>query len=359
MIPAPDFPGLDSGEGVASPTRPTVLGIDDEPGIRDSLHLELDDDFDVVTAASGPDALDLLSRRRIDAILLDLHMPEMDGEEVLELLRASGSRIPVVVLTVVTALSSVVRCMKLGANAYVTKPPEPGELAGTIEGVLRETRAAPGVLLVSDDPAALAPVKLALQSQVRVETTAVAAALQSDFPALAVVVHAPAGAGLPELAGVPLRFPSAEIVWVSADARDRPLSHGSGAPLNRLDLTLDHLRALLKLPAPRRCPSPAVMAAIDLMVRHCRDPLTIGEIARRVGVAEDHLGRPFREAFGWPAAIYYTRLRIEVACRLLRNSEEKVEQVAQQVGYGSAPNFSRAFKTVMGVRPGEFRSSRT
>src|SRR5882724_3985272 len=77
------------------------------------------------------------------------------------------------------------RCMKLGAAAYVTKPQEDGELAQAIEEALREAQAAPGVLLVSDDPVALAPVKLALQSQIRVATTTVAGALQSNFHAIA------------------------------------------------------------------------------------------------------------------------------------------------------------------------------
>lgn len=93
------------------------------------------------------------------------------------------------------------------------------------------------------------------------------------------------------------------------------------------------------------------------MVGNCRDPLTIAEIARRVGVSQDHLIRLFREAFGMPAAAYYTRLRIAVACRLLRDTDGKMDDVAQQVGYSGAANLSRAFKAVTGVRPGEFRRS--
>ena len=86
-----------------------------------------------------------------------------------------------------------------------------------------------------------------------------------------------------------------------------------------------------------------------------RDPLTIAEIAREVGVSDDHLIRIFREAFGLPAGTYYTRLRLTVACRLLRETDEKMDDVAHHVGYSGAANLSRAFKEVMGVRPGEFR----
>ena len=74
------------------------------------------------------------------------------------------------------------------------------------------------------------------------------------------------------------------------------------------------------------------MAAVELMVSHCQDPRTIHEIARAVGVSEDHLTRVFRETFGRPAAAYYTRLRIAVARRLLRETGEKMDAVAHQVG---------------------------
>ncbi|HEX9505145.1 MAG TPA: helix-turn-helix domain-containing protein [Acidimicrobiia bacterium] len=50
-------------------------------------------------------------------------------------------------------------------------------------------------------------------------------------------------------------------------------------------------------------------------------------IATRVGVSEDHRLRVFREAFGLPAATYYTRLRIAVACRLLRDADDKMDEV--------------------------------
>ena len=99
------------------------------------------------------------------------------------------------------------------------------------------------------------------------------------------------------------------------------------------------------------------MAAVQRMVSNCEDPMTIDEIAGRVGVSPDHLIRLFREAFGLPAATYHTRLRIAVACRLLKETSEKVETVAHQVGYSGAANLSRAFKDVMGIRPGECRRS--
>jgi transcriptional regulator GlxA family with amidase domain len=103
--------------------------------------------------------------------------------------------------------------------------------------------------------------------------------------------------------------------------------------------------------------SRVLVAAVDLMMSHCRDPLTVDEVAHRIGVSQDHLIRIFRQAFGLPAATYYVRLRIAVACRLLSDTDARMHDVAHQVGYRGAANLSRAFKEVMGIRPGEYRRS--
>lgn len=343
------------GNGVADSTRPTVLAVDDEQAILDSICLELEADFDVVTATSGAEALDLLAQRHVDIVLLDLRMPEMDGEEVLRRLSSTRIRPPVIVISVVRQTETVVECMKLGAADYLTKPWERDELPATILRNLRPVKAAPGVLLVSDDAAALVPVQLALHFHVRVTAMSVATAMTSNLRALVVVLHAPDAAAVSALSGLPARFPGSAVVWVSNDPSVDP---GLVALPNRLDLILDHIDKVLgDLVPPRAHLSRTLMAAVDLMVRHCRDPLTVDEIAHRVELSEDHLIRIFRQAFGLPAAAYYVRLRIAVACRLLSDTDEKVDDVAHRVGYSGAANLSRAFKEVMGVRPGEYRRS--
>jgi len=332
------------GDDVATATRSTVLSVDDDAGVRDAICLELEDDFDVVTTASGGAALDLLGRRHVDVILLDLRMPEMTGEEVLKKLRAARSQPPVIVMTVVDSVRTVVECMKLGAADYVTKPWEHGEVAATIQRILREIDGSPGVLLVSDDPVALVPVALALEGRIPVRTVSIAAASASNFSAQVVVLHAPDRSKVSALSDLPARFPHATTVWV----RDELPKH--------IDKTLSDISANLGcLDVPRL--SRVVLAAVELMVRDYGDPLSLDEIARSVGVSDDHLIRVFREAFGLTAGAYYVRLRIAAACRLLRDTDEKMDDIAHQVGYAGAANLSRAFKGVMGMRPGEFRRS--
>jgi CheY-like chemotaxis protein len=338
---------------VADATRPTVLAVDDEPEILGAVRLELDDDFRILTASGGIEALELIAHRHVDVMLLDLRMPDMSGEDVLRWLRTAQSRPPVIVMSAVREVETVVECMKLGATDYVTKPWECGQFGAAIQRNLLEVTAAPGVLLVSDDPVALVPVQLALHSHVRVASLSVASALKSQFPARVVVLHAPTAAHVAALSSLPARFAGAVIVWVS----DNALVSRDLLPLpNRLDVLLDRVQSALgqRVTFPSKLPR-VVLAAVELMAHHYRDPLTIDEIAARVGVSDDHLSRLFRQAVGMPAAPYYTRLRIAVACRLLKDTDHKMDDVAVRVGYSGGAKLSRAFKDVMGLPPNEFR----
>ncbi len=111
-----------SGSG---PTAGTILIADDNRVNRLLLARGLElDGHTIVFAEDGTEALDLLRQRRFDLILLDVLMPELDGYGVLgELQRDPHLRdIPVVVTSSLDELDSVVRCLEMGAEDYLTKP---------------------------------------------------------------------------------------------------------------------------------------------------------------------------------------------------------------------------------------------
>jgi len=104
----------------------TLLIVDDNDMNRDLLARRLSQAYyDVLEASSGIDALKITEERRdIDLILLDILMPDMDGYAVLEKLKENPEtrNIPVIMLTAVHEMDSVVRCFELGADDYLTKP---------------------------------------------------------------------------------------------------------------------------------------------------------------------------------------------------------------------------------------------
>jgi two-component system phosphate regulon sensor histidine kinase PhoR len=101
----------------------TVLVADDERPIRDGCQRVLTaQGFQVLTAENGRDALDLISKEAVDMLLLDLKMPVMSGEEVLEAVRAHYPDIPVIIITGHGTVDTAVDCMKKGAYDFITKP---------------------------------------------------------------------------------------------------------------------------------------------------------------------------------------------------------------------------------------------
>ena len=103
----------------------TILIIDDEESVRKSLaDVMRDEGYDVVTAASGREGIELLSETQPSLALLDIAMPEMDGIEVLRRFREMRPDMPVIMVTGHGTIETAVKTTKLGAYDFMVKPPE-------------------------------------------------------------------------------------------------------------------------------------------------------------------------------------------------------------------------------------------
>ena len=123
-------------------TETTVLLVEDSESQRKMITARLSrSGYRVVAAASGRDALQLLSQTRPEIILLDVVMPELDGWETLQRIRAI-SDVPVIMLTVENSEVDSVRGLRGGADDYVGKPFRELELEARIEAVLRRASSA-------------------------------------------------------------------------------------------------------------------------------------------------------------------------------------------------------------------------
>ena len=117
----------------------SVLVVDDDQMNRLTLAGLLESEgYHARTVEDGYQALDALEHERFDAVLLDILMPGMDGLEVLQTMKADSRlwRIPVVVISAVEETSSIVRCLELGAEDFVSKPFDPVVLRARINAAL-------------------------------------------------------------------------------------------------------------------------------------------------------------------------------------------------------------------------------
>jgi two-component system, OmpR family, response regulator MprA len=122
-----------------------ILIVDDDRSLRDALRRALVlGGYDTVSAADGNDALTQVSQASPDAVLLDVGLPDIDGLEVSRRLRAAGNRVPILMLTARDAIEDRIDGLDAGADDYLVKPFDVGELKARLRALLRRSAQADG-----------------------------------------------------------------------------------------------------------------------------------------------------------------------------------------------------------------------
>ena len=127
----------------------TILLVDDEHHFLDSLKRILQGEgFDVETAASGSESFKRIQNRKYPAVLLDLHLPDLDGIEIAEHLTRNDPDCAVIILTGQANTTSAIQAVRLGCYDYITKPCQPEQVVRTLKRAI-ENRALKKELLAS------------------------------------------------------------------------------------------------------------------------------------------------------------------------------------------------------------------
>jgi DNA-binding NtrC family response regulator len=100
----------------------TILVVDDENGVRQSFNMVLKNDYNVLLAGSGQEAMDIFTKKSADMILLDIMLPDFDGLDLLKKFKETDPNTEIVMVTAVKEVQTAVKAMKLGAYDYIIKP---------------------------------------------------------------------------------------------------------------------------------------------------------------------------------------------------------------------------------------------
>src|SRR5829696_2584062 len=120
-----------------------ILVVDDEPAVRESLRRALQlEGYEVDLAGDGLEALESMRDNGVDAIILDVSMPRLDGLETCRRLRSEGSALPVLMLTARDEVADRVAGLDAGADDYVVKPFALEELLARLRALLRRSSGA-------------------------------------------------------------------------------------------------------------------------------------------------------------------------------------------------------------------------
>lgn len=137
-----------------SSVKPTLLVIDDDPVIRETLGALFGKDFEVLAASDGAEGLEAASRRKPALVLVDQTMPLMSGVEFVAAFRGldeAARDVPMIMITARAGARDVVAALEAGISDYIVKPFKPAELAAKVRGLLH--RSGRTVLIADDDPA--------------------------------------------------------------------------------------------------------------------------------------------------------------------------------------------------------------
>jgi DNA-binding response OmpR family regulator len=128
-----------SGSGTNGRARPRILVVEDEPRLRDLLRLYLErDGYAVTDAGDGAAALAAYDADPPDLVILDLMLPRMQGETVLEELRDRGT-VPVLITSAKRTDADRITGLRLGADDYLGKPFNPHEVTARVAAILRRS----------------------------------------------------------------------------------------------------------------------------------------------------------------------------------------------------------------------------
>ncbi len=121
--------------------HPSILIVDDDDSMRDLLTSILRNGYRIAGANGGRKALQLLEKRHIDIVLLDIRMPDMNGLDVLKEIKERWPKVVVIMITVIKEIKSAVRAMQLGAFDYINKDFDYDEMRALIEKAVTQMRA--------------------------------------------------------------------------------------------------------------------------------------------------------------------------------------------------------------------------
>ena len=113
-----------------------ILICDDEEGVRESLRLILEDNYDLSFATNGDEAIKEMKKEPIDLVILDIKMPKISGLEMLKELKKIFPQTKIIIVSGYKSVEAASEAMKNGASDYIVKPFESGDVLNKVSNII-------------------------------------------------------------------------------------------------------------------------------------------------------------------------------------------------------------------------------
>lgn len=353
----------------------------DERALIRFLLKEFDNKFNIMEAANGRDALDLLKNNHIDILLSDVQMPFLDGIELVRTIKEINPDIEVLFFSGFDDFVYVKTALSLKAVNYILKPVSPEEFykslseivcrldSNKLQYVKSEQYIEAHFRDVTQETANAAMENLSMNGSTDLLLQDIETALRLKQPAqLEILVHnfLDQYADTPNLSHIYIRYictallqklcsalpslPSDELQNVAHEIYS--LRHFSDI----IELINHYLSLVISsFQQEQNASSYAVYQVQQYVQTHYKEDLTLNALANMVYLNPNYLSNVFAQTTGCTLSKYIKQIRMEKAQELLLNTNMKIADISQETGYPTTSYFCKTFQKIFGTTPERFR----
>lgn len=298
--------------------RYSILLADDEPIERMALVKRLKKYFgencQICQAENGKEALDVFRQKQCQVVIMDIAMPEMNGVEAAERIRALDSECSIIFLSAYDDFAYTRKAIQIRALDYLLKPCENEDLVAVIEEAIHQAQRRAGEVKRQN-------------------------AVQMAPPE--------AGGG------------AKQAEAVEREGLEVPAAGGLTAGETVRDQQMESVRAAAREHAAVERMAQAAEKIRDYLQKNYMKEISMQEAARMMEYSDAYFCKLFKQCFGQNFTTYLTILRVNEAKKLLQDPLANIREVSMRVGYYDSNYFAKVFKRYTGMIPSDYRDSQS
>lgn len=342
-----------------------ILLADDEPIERMALAKRLKKHFGehcrICQAENGKEALALFRQKPCQVVIMDIAMPEMNGVEAAEQIRALDSECSIIFLSAYDDFAYARKAIQIRALDYLLKPCEDEDLVAVIEEAIHQAECRAGQEKALAAGEGVQP-EAASSMQPEAAGDIQSGSAGSMQPEAAKDMQSGSARDMQSGAAGSMQSEAARGVQSEAGRGKQPVSGkrsrpGDGAAVQAKEQQMESIRIAAREHAAVERMTQAAEKIRDYLQKNYMKEISMQEAARMMEYSDAYFCKLFKQCFGQNFTTYLTILRVNEAKKLLEDPFANIREVSMKVGYYDSNYFAKVFKRYTGMIPSDYRDS--